>query len=168
MNRQPQPDTPEQRLLRLLALKRHEVPPPGFFDRLPHRVLVSIRAGSDVPDLPWWSRWWQAVAAEPMVFASYSALGVGVLLFGFSVFETARESTPATFSLQGTATSTAFSLPASATPIPASLNRGTPTETPNWWRSEAVPVTWTTVVYEPDSRSGPILISVSPSPHPQR
>ncbi len=164
MNRPPQPDTPDQRLLRLLAIKRHEVPPPGFFDQLPGRILVSIRAGSDVPDLPWWSRWWHAVIAEPMVYASYAALGIGALLFGFSVFETARETPPAAFSLQGTATSTAFSLPHAATPVSATFARNSPVEQPNWWRSESMPMTWTTVVFEPDSRTGPILISVPPSP----
>lgn len=162
MNRPPQSDGPEQRLLRLLALKRHELPPPGFFDRLPGRILVSIRAGSEVADVPWWSRLWQSIRQEPMVSASYAALGVGVMLFGFSVFETARESAPATFSLQGTATSTAFSLPTSGTHLPASFARGTQADPPNWWRAEAWPTTWTTVVLEQDSSSGPILISLPP------
>ena len=29
-------------LRRLLALKRHETPPPGFFDQLPHRIMAQI------------------------------------------------------------------------------------------------------------------------------
>lgn len=83
------PDDAEQRLVRLLALKRHEIPPPGFFDELPTRILVNLRAGSDVQDIPWWSRAWQAMVREPIVGLSYAALGVGAFVFGISVLETA-------------------------------------------------------------------------------
>ncbi|MEI2685562.1 MAG: sigma factor-like helix-turn-helix DNA-binding protein [Cypionkella sp.] len=83
------PDDAEQRLLRLLALKRHEVPPPGFFDQLPVRILVNLRAGSEIEDIPWWTRAWRMVIQEPMIGLSYAALGVGAVLFGVSVLETA-------------------------------------------------------------------------------
>ena len=83
------PDDAEQRLVRLLALKRHELPPPGFFDQLPVRILVNLRAGSEVDDAPWWRRAWRAFAHEPMVGLSYASLGVGAVLFGVSVLETA-------------------------------------------------------------------------------
>lgn len=83
------PDDAEQRLARLLAIKRHELPPPGFFDRLPVRILVNLRAGTEVEDAPWWERAWRAVVHQPMVGVSYAALGVGALVFGVSVLETA-------------------------------------------------------------------------------
>lgn len=87
-------------LLRLLALKRHETPPPGFFDRLPNRILVNIRAGSEVSDLPWWNRLWEFLVREPMVASSYTALAMGAALFGISVFQTAVETEqPPGFSL---------------------------------------------------------------------
>lgn len=85
-----EPDSQQHRdLLRLLALKRHEVPPPGFFDRLPNRILVNIRAGSEIGELPWWQRLWDSLVREPMVTSSYAALAMGGLLFGISVFQTA-------------------------------------------------------------------------------
>jgi len=83
------PDDPEQRLVRLLALKRYETPPPGFFGQLPVRILVNLRAGSVVVDVPWWTRVWRVLVHEPMIGLSYAALGLGAVLFGISVLETA-------------------------------------------------------------------------------
>ncbi len=40
---------------RLLAWKRHETPPPGFFARFPDRV----RARLETPPLPVWRVWWE-------------------------------------------------------------------------------------------------------------
>jgi hypothetical protein len=83
------PDDAEQRLVRLLAFKRHETPPPGFFDQLPVRILVNLRAGSEVSEIPWWTRAWRVLVHEPMIGLSYAALGMGAVLFGISVLETA-------------------------------------------------------------------------------
>lgn len=88
------PPQDTRNLLRLLALKRHESPPPGFFNRLPNRVLVNIRAGSEINEAPWWNRLWDSLIREPMVASSYSALAMGGLLFGVSVYQTAVESDP--------------------------------------------------------------------------
>ncbi|MBX3744573.1 MAG: hypothetical protein KF833_04635 [Verrucomicrobiae bacterium] len=87
----PNPDEANRRLLSLLALKRHETPPPGFFDLLPHRVLVNIRAGSRTPEIPWWERLWHNVRHEPLLAGSYAALATGALIFGISVFQVATE-----------------------------------------------------------------------------
>lgn len=83
------PEDAEKRLVRLLSLKRHELPPPGFFDQLPSRILVSLRAGSEISELSWWEKVWQTVVQQPMVGLSYATLGVGAVLFGISVLETA-------------------------------------------------------------------------------
>lgn len=48
-------------LRRMLALKRHEVPPPGFFHDLPGRVRAGIRADAAERARPWWQR----LAARP-------------------------------------------------------------------------------------------------------
>lgn len=96
------PQSHDERLLRLLALKRHEVPPPGFFEALPGRVLVNIRAGTELPEFSWWERLWNRVLEEPMLAGSYAALGVGVMLFGTSVFQMAVEpESPAPVALHG-------------------------------------------------------------------
>jgi len=85
------PDDPDSRLTRLLALKRYEVPPPGFFDQLPGRILVNLRAGNEVADAPWWLRTWRSLVREPVAGLSYAALTVGALIFGVSVLETATD-----------------------------------------------------------------------------
>ncbi|MCC7376939.1 MAG: hypothetical protein IT581_19930 [Verrucomicrobiales bacterium] len=87
----PSPDDDIQRLLRALALKRHESPPPGFFDTLPHRILVSIRAGTEMSERGFWERLWLTILREPMVAGSYAALGLGAMVFGVSVFQMAVE-----------------------------------------------------------------------------
>lgn len=99
------PEDPHQSLLQLLALKRHEVPPPGFFDRLPRRILANIRAGSQIAERTWWQRVLETITQAPMVAGSYAALGVGALLFGVSVFQMAIESdSPASPSYSAAAT----------------------------------------------------------------
>ncbi len=85
-------DDDTQRLLQLLALKRHEVPPPGFFDRMPSRIIVSIRAGTEVSDRTTWQALLSMIRGEPMIAGSYAALGIGALLFGVSVFQMAVDS----------------------------------------------------------------------------
>lgn len=97
-------DEKNRRLQRLLALKRHETPPPGFFERFPNRVLINIRAGTEMETRPWWQRFYRAVLNEPMVAGSYAALGLGALLFGVSVFQMALDhEAPAVVALDGIA-----------------------------------------------------------------
>ena len=138
----PLPSDDEQRLLRLLALKRYETPPPGFFDHLPRRILVSVRAGVELEDASWWERLRHLILREPMVAGSYAALGLGAVLFGVSVFETARgtgDLAPVDFhgSFAGTADL--------VTPGPASLPSGViyrivpSTPTPGWLTSDGLP-----------------------------
>ena len=55
-----EPDGTEQfdRLLQLLALKRHEQPPPGFFERFPRDVHMEILAQSNAHRM-WAFKWGQ-------------------------------------------------------------------------------------------------------------
>jgi hypothetical protein len=117
----PKPDDAQERLQRLLALKRHETPPPGFFDRLPNRILLNIRAGIEMAERPWWERAWESLRAEPMVAGSYAALGIGALMFGVSVFQVALEPEGAAYSAPGAANlgGLVFSQPANVEFSPA-------------------------------------------------
>ncbi len=125
-----------QDLLRLLARKRQDTPPPGFFDRLPSRILVNIRAGAEVEDLPWWSRLWEMMVREPMVASSYAALGMGALLFGVSVFETAVGHEPAeAMAMPGPEfTPASLSFPATSSLPEGIIYRATAAERTVWGR----------------------------------
>jgi hypothetical protein len=69
-------------LRQLLALKRHEIPPPGYFDRLPRDIMARIKAGEkggDVgADVSWLQRLLSTFDVKP-VFAG--AFGTAVCAF---------------------------------------------------------------------------------------
>ena len=82
-----------EQLRRVLALKRHEQPPPGFFDDFSHTVLSRIRNG-DLGEktegfgrwfweAPWLRRFWQALEARPALAGAFSLCACGLLLAGF-------------------------------------------------------------------------------------
>jgi hypothetical protein len=82
-------------LRQLLALKRHEVPPPGYFDRLPRDIMARIKAGDAGnelgADLSWFRRFLNVFDVKP-VFAG--AFGTAVCAFLISGIITS-ERTPA-------------------------------------------------------------------------
>jgi hypothetical protein len=64
----------------LLALKRHEVPPPGHHDRLAEDIIDRIESGPEPPPGTWWQRWIDEVDLKP---ALAGALGLVVGAFYF-------------------------------------------------------------------------------------
>jgi len=85
----PVPDDFEQ-LRRLLALKRHEQPPPGYFHGFSRQVIVRIQAGEmgDAAEASLWSfsggsflqRIWATLDARPALAGAF-----GVAVCGFFV-----------------------------------------------------------------------------------
>lgn len=65
-------------LRRILRLKRHEPPPPGFFDRLPDRVRRRIVTEAATPPETWWARLTAAFSWRP---ALAGAFALGALSF---------------------------------------------------------------------------------------
>jgi len=78
-----EPDSDFEALRQLLALKKHEIPPPGYFDRFSGEVVARIRAGESSKPLtlmeqlfaeaPWLLRIIRAFESKPAftgVFAS--------------------------------------------------------------------------------------------------
>ncbi len=68
-------------LRRLLALKRHEQPPPGYFDRLADSIMVQIEAAT--LKVPWWERLGGRELA-PALAGAFALLVGGVYLVGLS------------------------------------------------------------------------------------
>ncbi len=70
-------------LRRLLALKRHEQPPPGYFDRLANSVRTQL--AEEQARQPWWSRVFALWDIRP-AWAGAFAVGVaGLYLVGVSL-----------------------------------------------------------------------------------
>jgi hypothetical protein len=79
-------------LQRLLRLKRHEQPPPGYFEALPRQVMASLRkqpraqAGEGTEGVPAWIlSFLERIQAQP-AFAGLVGAGLCILLLGAVVF----------------------------------------------------------------------------------
>lgn len=82
-------------LRQLLALKRHEVPPPGYFDRFSGQVISRIRAGERETETgtPWYLRLMQMFEAKPAFASSFASALCLLLLFGI-VYAEQSDQTP--------------------------------------------------------------------------
>jgi hypothetical protein len=78
-------------LRRLLALKRHEQPPPGYFEGFSVQVITRIKSGERVDEsvlarlfweAPWLQRLWGALEAKPIMAGAFGAAACGLLVFG--------------------------------------------------------------------------------------
>lgn len=73
-------------LRRLLMIKRHEQPPPGFFEAFPRRVLARIEAGETGEahrpfwQLPWLEDLFAAMELKPALAAAFSVVVCGLLV----------------------------------------------------------------------------------------
>jgi hypothetical protein len=80
----PDPQDFEQ-LRRLFAIKRHEQPPPGYFDRFSREVVSRIKAGEQgdrVHDGSWLQRIWAALETKPVFAGAFGASVCAVLISG--------------------------------------------------------------------------------------
>lgn len=85
-------------LRRLLSLKRHEQPPPGYFNKLPAQVVARIRAGESGEqgglerffwEAPWLQRLWTALETKPIMAAAFGAAVCSMLVGGIVYSEKA-------------------------------------------------------------------------------
>jgi hypothetical protein len=115
-------------LRRLLALKRHETPPPGYFNNFSSQVMARIRAGeTEMADswsgrlftsMPWLLSALQAVETRPVFAGGFATALCALLLFG-AVIAQRPDSTSTAFLQPATSEPASF---ASATPsVPSAL-----------------------------------------------
>jgi hypothetical protein len=76
-----------EQLRRLLALKRHEQPPPGYFNRFSGEVIARIRAGEGresaaLDGTSWVQRLWTLLQGKPAVVGAFGAAVCGLLVAG--------------------------------------------------------------------------------------
>jgi hypothetical protein len=87
--------SPEQNefreLRRLLALKRHEQPPPGYFDRFSAQVITRIRLGEPPVENSWFhrvfsevQRAWLAFESKPAMAGALGLMACGLLAAGLA------------------------------------------------------------------------------------
>lgn len=78
-------------LRRLLALKKHELPPPGYFNRFPGEVISQIRmeryARPDAlqkldAEAPWLMRLWRTLETRPVFAGGFGAAICSLILAG--------------------------------------------------------------------------------------
>jgi hypothetical protein len=77
-----------QQLRRLLALKRHETPPPGYFDRFSAQVSARIRAGEGAVEtgwlapFGWFQRLWGVFETRPVLAGAFGAAVSALVVWG--------------------------------------------------------------------------------------
>lgn len=116
-------------LQKLLALKRHEQPPPGYFNRLPGEVVsrlrTELRADADPlaklnQEAPWLLRLWQQLETKP-AFAGAFGAGVCALLLAGIYF---AEKPDATSTLPNSAAFQPNASLVASSPVDSTGNRG--------------------------------------------
>lgn len=71
------------KLRTLLSLKNHEQPPPGYFNRLPGKILARIEESELASQSTWWEWMVARFDARPILACAYGFTISGLLLMGF-------------------------------------------------------------------------------------
>ncbi|HSY10213.1 MAG TPA: hypothetical protein VK840_04785 [Candidatus Dormibacteraeota bacterium] len=81
-------------LRRLLALKRHEIPPPGYFNNFSGAVISRIRAGETSESVgDWFSKLLQVFEFKPAFAGAFASALFLLLVFGI-IFAEQPDSAP--------------------------------------------------------------------------
>lgn len=73
-----------EQLRQLFAIKRHEVPPPGYFNHFSRDVIGRIKAGEqgESPAGTWFQRVWNFLEAKPIFAGAFGVSVCAVLISG--------------------------------------------------------------------------------------
>ena len=72
-------------LRRLLALKRHEPPPQGYFNHLSDKIIARIETEGLSAQSSWWQRLFPDLDAKPVLACAYGLVIMGLLAIGVGV-----------------------------------------------------------------------------------
>ena len=93
MNPSPQAFDP---LRQLLALKRHDPPPPGYFNHFSDKVIARIETEGLVMRTSLWGRLFPDLDAKPVLACVYGLVITGLLVIGLGVSQSLEsEESPA-------------------------------------------------------------------------
>jgi hypothetical protein len=76
-----QEPTPRIKVERIIALKRYEQPPPGYFHLLPSRIITRIERGEEPSGF--WERFWPSFTVRPSLAYALGLTVCGALTAGF-------------------------------------------------------------------------------------
>jgi hypothetical protein len=92
-----------QELRRLLTLKRHEQPPPGYFNDFSSQVIGRIRVGDRGVDagsgwffseVPWLKCFWETLETKPVFAGGFAVAVCGLLVAGVIYSENPSSAEP--------------------------------------------------------------------------
>jgi hypothetical protein len=72
-------------LRKLLALKRQEPPPPGYFNHFSDKIIARIEAEGLCIRISWWQRVFPELDAKPVLACAYGLVIMGLLAIGVGV-----------------------------------------------------------------------------------
>ena len=73
-------------LRRLLKLKRHEQAPPGYFDRLPDRIVARIERGRSYEGMSWMERLRVVLSENPITSGIFAICGILMVVLANSEY----------------------------------------------------------------------------------
>lgn len=116
---------PHLQVRRLLAIKRHEQPPPGYFHKFSGDVVARIRAGDRADDRnvlagvlgdsAWVQRVWNFLEGKPLVAGLFGAAACAMVLSAFVMSE--RPDTTASVQPQSDSAVTIANIPSPSQPL---------------------------------------------------
>jgi hypothetical protein len=123
-------------LRQLLALKRHEIPPPGYFEDFSSGVIARIRASETAQKMPWLLRFLQMFESRPAYPVALASSLCVLLLFGIVNVEQNPELTQS----WGTPTSDPLADINSSTPALAFVGTNSPSDTTSLFNVQPNPL----------------------------
>jgi hypothetical protein len=73
-----------EKLIKLLKLKRHEVPPPGYFTNFSAKIISRIEAADGRENVSWFKRMLCILETNPFAAGAFGASICGVLVAGIT------------------------------------------------------------------------------------